>query len=66
MYTDDTSIFKSGESISDIFTRGNSIFAALCTWFTDNRLCINLSKTHYIVFSRCMNDYSIVFLIMDT
>ena len=29
MYADDTSIFISGESISDIFTRGNSMFAAL-------------------------------------
>ena len=58
MYADDTSIFTSGESISDIFTRGNLMFAALCTWFTDNRLSINLRKTHYIVFSRCMNDYS--------
>ena len=52
MYADDSSIFISGESISDIFTRGNSIFATLCTWFTDNRLSVNLSKTHYIVFSR--------------
>ena len=58
MYADDTSIFILGESISDIFTRDNSMFAALCTWFTDNRSSINLSKTHYIVFSRCMNDYS--------
>ena len=58
MYADDTSIFISGESISDIFTHGNSMFAASCTWFTDSRLSINLSKTHYIFFSRCMNDFS--------
>ena len=58
MYADNTSIFISGESISDIFIRGNSMFAALCSWFTDNRLSIDLSKTHYIVISRCMNDYS--------
>ena len=57
-YADGTSIFISGESINDIFTRGNSMFAILCTWFTNNRLSINLSKTHYIVFGRCMNDYS--------
>ena len=56
MYADDTSIFVSGKSLSEIFAKGNSIFFKLCTWFLDNRLCINLNKTHYIVFNCISKD----------
>jgi hypothetical protein len=56
MYADDTSIFIVGKTLNEIFIKGNSIFTSLCTWFENNKLCINLKKTNYIIFNCKSND----------
>lgn len=51
MYADDTNIFHSGETIQEIEASLNRELQSLTLWLRANKLSLNLSKTHLMLFS---------------
>ena len=51
LFADDTNLFYSSKSISDLQHVLNQEMAALSEWFKANRLSLNIDKTSYILFS---------------
>ena len=50
LYADDTNIFLSGSNMNELFQTMRNELSSLSNWLISNRLSINLSKTHYILF----------------
>ena len=50
LFADDTNIFISGKDLSVLFRTLDSELMKLSDWFRANRLSLNISKTHYIIF----------------
>jgi len=50
LFADDTNIFYSSKSISELQQLLSHEMAALSEWFKPNRLSLNIDKTFYIVF----------------
>lgn len=51
LYADDTNIFMSGSDIEEMTRLFNNDLAYLTDWLKSNRLSLNLSKTHSMIFS---------------
>ena len=51
LYADDTNIFLSGKNMQQLFSTMNSELAKLTDWLLANKLSLNVSKTHYVLFS---------------
>jgi hypothetical protein len=51
MYADDTTLLISDKSLNNLFRVANSELTAITNWFHDNKLCINFTKTNYMVFT---------------
>ena len=51
MYADDTNIFLSGKNLKDLETTMNKELSSLTEWLAANKLSLNISKTHYMIFS---------------
>ena len=51
LFADDTNIFISGDSVSDICTVMNAELSKVTEWFKSNRLLLNADKTNLMVFS---------------
>lgn len=51
MFADDTTLFISDEDIETLTVSFNRELDSLNDWFTANKLSLNLSKTHYLLFS---------------
>ena len=51
MYADDTNIFYSGKSLTDIENSLNSDLTTLSNWLSVNKLSLNLNKTHSMLFT---------------
>jgi len=49
-FADDTTISYSSPDIDNIYLKMNNELEALNQWFSANKLCLNVSKTKYIVF----------------
>ncbi len=50
-FADDTTVSISSENIPVLYQSMNSELEKLNTWFRANRLCLNVNKTKYILFS---------------
>ena len=72
LYADDTNIFISGRDIDTMTVLFNNDLASLGEWLRSNRLSLNLSKTHSMIFStnRALRDSTLSLLmngaIIDT
>ena len=53
MFADDTNIFIKGCDLNNIISILNSELKNISTWFQANQLSLNVSKTHYMIFSNC-------------
>ena len=51
LFADDTTIHYTHDSITDLYNAMNSDLNQVTQWFRANKLSLNLSKTHYILFS---------------
>ena len=51
LYADDTNIFMSGRDVDSMTALFNADLTSLAEWLRSNRLSLNLSKTHSIIFS---------------
>ncbi len=56
-YADDTNIFVTGKSLNDICNTIKSEMALVCEWMTNNKLSLNISKTHYMIMSSPRKKY---------
>ena len=53
MCANDTNIFIKGCDLTNIISIVNSELQKISTWFQTNQLSLNVSKTHYMIFSNC-------------
>ena len=54
-FADDTSVYISGNRISDLYMQMNSDLETLSDWFNANKLSLNVSKSHYMLFKHSRN-----------
>ena len=52
LFADDTSIFIEGDSIESTIKILNSELTKISTWLTENKLTLNVSKSHFMIFHR--------------
>ena len=50
LFADDTSIFASGNCLSDLISIMNNELVSIDEWFRTNKLSLNMDKTNYILF----------------
>ena len=50
LFVDDTNLFVRGSNLADLFQSINSEMKILVKWIHANKLSLNISKTHYVVF----------------
>jgi hypothetical protein len=50
LFADDTSIIITDTNKDDFNLHANMLFIELNTWFNNNLLSLNFSKTHYLEF----------------
>lgn len=55
LFADDTTIYMSGPNVNDLFANMNSVLSALNSYLNKNKLCLNVKKTHYMLFSPTRN-----------
>ena len=63
LFADDTNIFIKGHHFKDTIMQLNNVLEKVATWFQVNQLSLNISKTHYMIFSsrkfQCHPDVSV-------
>ena len=52
LYNDDAVMTSSDSKLNSLKKKAETEFDKILTWFNCNKLCINLSKTQYMLFSR--------------
>jgi hypothetical protein len=52
IFADDTTVYASSNSLTRLYNIINSDLNSLADWFYANKLSLNVSKTHYVLFSR--------------
>ena len=65
LFADDTTLLIEGRNIHDSITTLNNELNSLNVWLGANKLSINVSKTHYMVFHRAKrknNNHNNIFL----
>jgi hypothetical protein len=55
LFADDTTIYVSGKNITELYKLVNQDIALLAEWFKVNKLSLNISKTHHVLFSKTKN-----------
>ena len=61
LFADDTNIFLSGKDINNLINTQDVELSKLYTWLLANKLTLNISKTHFMVFHRAKHKkYKIV------
>jgi len=50
LFADDTKMYVSGKNITELYKLVNQDNASLAEWFKANKLSLNISKTHHILF----------------
>jgi hypothetical protein len=66
MFADDTNLFFSGDSITNLETTVNTELEKINTWFKLNKLSLNVKKTNYILFtSKCKSNLSALEIKID-
>ena len=51
-FADDTNIFKSGDNLVELCEVLSTELKLLSKWFNVNKLLLNVSKTHFMVFGK--------------
>ena len=49
LFADDTTIYKTGKQVNNIYEDMNKELQVLADWFRANKLSLNISKTKYII-----------------
>ena len=52
LFADDTNIFLFNKNLNLLFSEANKALDKLSTWFSVNKLSINVDKTHYCIFRK--------------
>ena len=52
LFADDTNIFKSGDNLVELCEVLSTELKLLAKWFNVNKLSLNVSKTHFMVFGK--------------
>ncbi len=52
LFADDTTVYRTGQDLDDLYTTVNSDLSQLTDWFRANQLSVNPSKTKSILFSK--------------
>ena len=52
LFADDTTIYCSGCNIKELYRLVNEDIASLAEWFKVNKLSLNISKTHHVLFTK--------------
>ena len=52
LFADDTSVFIEGDNIESAIEILNSELEKISTWLTENKLTLNVSKSHLMIFHR--------------
>ena len=52
LLADDTTIYSSGCNIKELYRLVNEDIASLAEWFKVNKLSLNISKTHHVLFTK--------------
>ena len=52
MFADDTTVYLSGENLTELFSNMNHDLTQLNDWFRANKLSLNVSKTNYVIFKK--------------
>ena len=52
LFADDTSVFIEGDNIESAIEILNSELEKISTWLTENKLTLNVSKSHFMIFHR--------------
>ena len=60
LFADDTTLYASSKNIVQLYADINSDLADLIEWFRANKLSLNTSKTHYMLFSPVKGVYNSV------
>ena len=60
LFADDTTLYTSSKNIVQLYADINSDLADLIEWFRANKLSLNTSKTHYMLFSHVKGVYNSV------
>ena len=60
LFADDTTLYASSKNIVQLYDNINSDLADLIEWFRVNKLSLNTSKTHYMLFSPAKGVYNSV------
>ena len=55
LFADDTNIFYSDSNIGNIASTLNLELEKLNSWFATNKLSLNISKTNFMLFTKCKN-----------
>jgi len=65
LFADDTNLFCIGENYSNLELFANRALSKLNKWLGANRLTLNISKTHYVDFSKHKNGNNMIIKIND-
>ena len=52
LFADDSTVYASFSTLQELFNKSNIDLDKLTTWFNCNKLCVNLSKTMYMILSK--------------
>jgi len=55
LFADDTTSYVSDNNITELYKLVNQDTASLAEWFNVNKLTLNISKTHHVLFSKTKN-----------
>ena len=58
LFADDTTLYTSSENINTLYHNINIDLLNLVEWFRSNKLALNSSKTHYMIFTRQKVDFN--------
>ena len=59
LFADDINLFYSASNLANLESRINSELSNISTWLKVNKLSLNIKKTHYIIFHRKKEPFSI-------
>ena len=58
LYADDTTLTFRSNSVTNLFNHCNQSLNMFCKWTRANKLTINISKSHFMIFSNRQIDYA--------
>ena len=58
LFADDTNVFLSGKNVNDLLNAMNLELEKISDWINCNKLSLNVSKTHYMVFKTKGKQYT--------